>query len=554
MQIKLALAKATRVLGMSLLAVAVASPVTALAQDEEEEATDPDPEKVEEAAGPAAAPPPSATTPPPPPAPPAPPPSPFSLQVKGFVSGSIMMQDGVSAAGNYNLFLFNGVRANTTDKWMYGGDVRQSQLKFFITGPTLIGAVPQAGFDFDMLGGQQIQNTPGLISAPTTALAPTLNAMGMPVVDAMGNIVPRVIQVPGGAATGTSAQGDENILPRVRLAYLELNWNAGEDILRIGQFHNLIVPMIPASLGHIGAPLGYGAGQLGWRAPGITYQHTFKIGEATSLSAAIQLNRNNWADNIPTCPGSTPLPDSAPAQSAPGAATNCLPNGVSFAEASALPQIQARVMLSGPPKPSPFPLYAPNAWQLHLVGVWDQKDASGVGLEKPANATYNDTLTTAIVSAGFKATLGPVLVAGHGWYGKNAGSLFGHIFAMQHPQMGNISGFGGWGQAGFSFTQQLTLWFFGGIDKPNKAEILKAMGGSYYTQNVQLCAMLSFVAGPLAFSLEYMRVMSDFTYTLPAMPERPAMGDMPAVPAMAAREVPVSTALNQIALSGAFFF
>lgn len=524
MQIKLALAKAKRSLGLGILAVAVSSPVTAFAQEAEEGEDDPVEEtEAEKAAGPSAAPPPSATTPPPPPAaPPAPPPSPFSLAVKGFVSGSIMMQDGASAAGNYNLFLFNSTR--NADGWMYGGDVRQSQLKFFITGPTLIGAVPTAGFDFDMLGGQQIQSTPGQI-APITRFDPmTMTTTTL-----------------GSAPTGTSAQGDENILPRVRLAYLELNWGGGQDIVRIGQFHNLIVPMIAASLSHIGAPLGYGAGQLGWRAPGITYQHTFKLSDTTSLAASIQLNRNNWADNLPACPATgTPLELDAP-PAATSRANNCLPHGVSLGEASALPQIQARLMLSGPPKPSPFPMYAPNAWQVHLVGVWDQKDASGFGLDPEPGATYNDKLTTAIVSAGFKATLGPVLVAGHGWYGKNAGSLFGHIFAMQHPQAGDINGFGGWGQVGFSITPQLALWAFGGIDKPNKDDIVRAMG-SYYTQNVQLAAMLSFVAGPLAFSLEYMRVMSEFT-------RGTVMTPMGAIP-----EQQFSNAMNQIALSGAFFF
>lgn len=530
MQIRLALAKAKRSLGLSVLAVAVSSPVTAFAQEPEEGEDDPVEETAaEKAAGPSAAPPPSATTPPPPPAPPAPPPSPFTLSVKGFVSGTIAMQDMAGGAnGNYNLFLFGPAAEPTTDKWMYGGDVRQSQLKFFITGPTLIGAVPTAGFDFDLLGGHQINSVPGQV-APVTMFNPT-TMMNTPT----GQYVP----------TGTSAQGDENILPRVRLAYLELNWNGGEDILRIGQFHNLIVPMIPASLSHIGAPLGYGAGQLGWRAPGITYQHTFKLSDTTSLAASIQLNRNNWADNVPSCAAGQGTVTPGAMGGAP-TFNNCVPNGVSLAESSALPQIQARVMLSGPPKPSPFPLYAPNAWQLHLVGVWDQKDASGLGAEIPAGLNLKDTLTTTIVSAGFKVSLGPLLVAGHGWYGKNAGSLFGHIFATQHPALGDINGFGGWGQVGFSLTPQLAIWAFGGIDKPNEADIRRTMR-NYYIQNVQLAGMISFVAGPLAFSLEYLRLMSDFAFA--AVPASPATMNMP-VP-----ERTVSVAANQIAASAAFFF
>jgi hypothetical protein len=218
---------------------------------------------------------------------------------------------------------------------------------------------------------------------------------------------------------------------------------------------------------------------------------------------------------------------------------------VSLAESSALPQVQARLMLSGPPKPSPFPMYAPNAWQLHLVGVWDQKDATGLGAEPAAGAMFKDTLNTMVVSAGFKASLGPVLIAGHGWYGKNAGSLFGHIFAQQHPQTGDINGFGGWGQVGFSLTPQLAIWAFGGIDKPNEADIRRTMG-NYYIQNIQLAGMISFVAGPLAFSLEYLRLMSDFAWS--ARPASPATGNMP-VP-----ERTTSSTGNQIALTGAFFF
>lgn len=527
MQIRIALAKAKRLLGMTVLAVAVASPIAAYAQEAEEgeegenlEPAAPDEKATPVQPGPAATPPAIANLPAPPP-PPAAPPSPFSFAIKGFVSGSIMAQDVASASGNYNLFLFGPTRpANApTDKWFYGGDVRQSQLKFFITGPTLIGATPMAGFDFDLLGGNQINSVPGAV-VPISQF----NAM------TMMNGAPL-----GFAPTGTSAQGDENILPRVRLAYLELNWGGGADILRIGQFHNLLVPMIAASLGHIGAPLGYGAGQLGWRAPGITYQHTFKLSDTVGLAASIQLNRNNWADNVPTCPG-TPPTGSPP--TATSAMNNCVPNGVSLAEASMLPQVQARLMLSGPPKPSPFPMYAPNAWQVYVVGVWDQKDASGFGAKA---AMGNDTLSTTIVEGGFKVGLGPVLLAGNAWYGKNAGSAFGHIFTMQHPSAGDITGFGAWGQIGFNLTPELALWWFTGIDKPNEADIRKtSVTGAGYIQNIQMVAQLSYVVGPLAFSLEYMRIMSDL-----------------ALPAVAALNLPQSVesaSANQIALSGAFFF
>jgi hypothetical protein len=64
----------------------------------------------------------------------------------------------------------------------------------------------------------------------------------------------------GSAPTFTgSAYGDESLLPRIRVAYVELNWGGGTDILRVGQFHNLLLPQIAASANHTGTPLGYGA-------------------------------------------------------------------------------------------------------------------------------------------------------------------------------------------------------------------------------------------------------------------------------------------------------
>ena len=108
---------------------------------------------------------------------------------------------------------------------------------------------------------------------------------------------------------------------------------------------------------------------------------------------------------------------------------------------------------------------------------------------------------------------------------------------MQHPAAGDINGFGAWGQLGVSLTPQLALWAFGGIDKPKEADIRKTIGGGYI-QNVQLVGMASFVAGPLAFSLEYMRLMSDLATVNPAN----------------GMQIVQSGTANQISLTGAFFF
>jgi hypothetical protein len=278
----------------------------------------------------------------------------------------------------------------------------------------------------------------------------------------------------------------------MRTAYVELNWDAGENVLRVGQFHNLLLAMISASGLHP-ATLGYGAGQLGWRSPGITYLHKWKLSEDMNLDLGLQINRNSWLDNAPSC---------APGMAPP--AMNCVPGGVSLGEASLLPQFEARLILSGGVAESPWLYYAPNIWQVYLVGHWDRKDLSGVGGDAitPAGATVmqRDSMDTAILEGGFKLKLGPVLVASNGWYGKNSGNVYGNLLQQQLPNMGDVSGFGAWGQVGLSFTRQISLWGFVGIDRPNQDEALEA--GLTRLQNIQIGTMLAYSAGTFTVTLE----------------------------------------------------
>jgi hypothetical protein len=421
--------------------------------------------------------PPAAAAPPatPPAAPPKP--SPFTFTLKGFVSGSIYMQDTAFLSGQGNGAIF-GPADLPTDKWALGADVRQTQLKFMVAGPEVLGgATPTAVVEVDMLGGHQVSSVP----APTSLVT---------VRDGMGNTVGT-----GAVSNGvtSSAQGDESVLPRLRLAYAELNWGAGTHQLRVGQQHNLLILMIPASASHIGVPLGYAAGQLGWRTPGVTYLHKMSVGNDTKLDLHLQINRNSWIDNFPVC-GAGMAP--------PAAGANCLPAGVSMGEASGLPQVEGRLMLSSGKAPSPWPYYMPNVWMIYLVGHWDQKDLSGVGAR--AQAPARDTMQTVIGALGFKASLGPLVIAANGWYGKNAGGVYGHVIQMQVPSAPDVSGFGGWGQLGFSVSKELSFWAFGGIDKPNESEAKAA--SLTRLQNVQVAGQAVYRDGPYALSLELVHI------------------------------------------------
>jgi hypothetical protein len=425
---------------------------------------------------PIAPPPPSIAGPfPQPPAPPAPPPvkpSPFVFALHGFVSGGIYLQDAAFASGQGGSAIF-GPNKLDSDRWFLGGDVRQTQLKFTIKGPEVFGgATPMGVVELDLLGGNQVTTVPG----PTTTVR-----------DPMGGVIGT-----GNNAAVSAATGDESVLPRLRLAYAELNWGEGTDQLRVGQQHNLLVYIIPASASHIGVPLGYGAGQLGWRTPGITYLHRFALPNDMRLDVHLQVNRNSWIDNFPVC-GAGPQP--------PAAGGNCLPSGISMGEASALPQFEARVIFASGKTPSPWPYYPASDFTVYAIGHWDQKDLSGIGANA---ATGRDTMTTLIGDLGFKVALGPAIVAGNAWYGKNAGGVYGNMLQMQLPSAPDVTGFGAWGQVGASITKELSVWAFGGIDQPTESEAIAA--GFTRLQNVQVAGQVAYKEGPVAVGLELLHI------------------------------------------------
>lgn len=425
--------------------------------------------------------------PPPVPSPPAFGTSPFTFSFKGTVAISMFAQSVPSLGGN-GLAALTAPAPSLGDSWLIGADVRQTRFSLNASGPQLLGASTLASIEMEFGGGNQVTSV-GVF--PTAAPVTVTSIGGMPM-SGTG-----VVGIP----FQSSAQGDESLLPRLRTAYVEFNWDAGTNVLRFGQYHNLLLAMVSASGAHP-AVLGYGAGQLGWREPGVTYSHRFTLSDSVKLDVALQLNRNSWNDNASGCTPGTPA---APPM------TNCLPYNVSLGEAG-LPQVEGRIMLLGPLAPSPWPHYAPTAWQLYVVGHYDQKDLSGIGFNTSMPA-LRDSMTTYIIEGGGKIKLGPVQIAANGWYGQNAGGVFGHIFQMQGPDKPDVTGFGVWGQAGLSLSQNFSLWFFTGIDQPNKVQAMAAKFNSL--QNMQLCGMIAYVDGPLMMSLEYFYIATTTLQTNP---------------------------------------
>lgn len=433
-----------------------------------------------------------------------PPPSPFAFVVKGLVSGSMFLQNIPSALNGGSLAF--ATNKPITDGWFLGGDVRQTRLTFTIRGPEVFGGATPTGVAEMDLGGYNYQI---LASSGLFAVGGVSNGMG------------GTITVPLGFNIATNeSRFDENLVPHIRLAYVELNWNNSQNVLRVGQYHNLLLGMIAGSASHIALPLGYGAGQLGWRSPGITYLHRFPLSATSSLDIGFQINRNSWRDELPNCNTNPPLP----VQQAQAA--NCLPYGVSVGEASMLPQVEGRIMAFGGMAENPLPFYLPVKWLAYITAHWDRKDLSGVGtdaLPPTTGVLYRNSMDTFVTQAGFKTQLGPLLIAANGWYGKNAGNVFGHIFQMQNLNGPDVTGFGGWGQLGLGVTKNLSLWGFGGIDQPDETQVRNAgatlqVAGVTMLRNVQIMGQIAYTDGPVQVGLEVMYVMSTALVALPGNP------------------------------------
>ena len=94
----------------------------------------------------------------------------------------------------------------------------------------------------------------------------------------------------------TGSYGDVSIIPRIRVAYAELNWGNGSTIIQIGQQNMLTIGTIPQSLSHIAFPATYAAGTVGWRQPGIWGWHTF--GDDLKFEFAWSIQKSGWANTV----------------------------------------------------------------------------------------------------------------------------------------------------------------------------------------------------------------------------------------------------------------
>jgi hypothetical protein len=378
----------------------------------------------------------------------APAPSPFKFEFHGFASGTLWAQDG-SWTGSGGSAIIVGLNQPTEDKLSFGADARQSRFNWSVTGPAVMrGATPKAVLEIDFFGGWTAGN--------------------------VGNI---------------------HQLPRLRVAYAELNW-AGANRIIFGQNYDLTAALGPVSLAHIGAPYFLSSGNMGFRRPGLFGYHTFgdlKAKDSMKVEFAWEVGRAQWTDAGTVGAGAcTGLPGSGVGGSV---------GGVCAGEASGLPAVQARIAVSKGAQYSAF-----------IAGHWNRVDRNGAGnTDSTAASTPIGQRPLDVIGGniGGKAVFGPVTLAAAGYVGKNLAPLYGGISQSFYTTGGDVHEYGFWGQLGFNFTKELSIWGFAGQDKINDKDI---PGSSFaIDRHTNFAGLLQYRDGGYALGLEYLHGRANYT-------------------------------------------
>ena len=346
----------------------------------------------------------------------------FVFELHGFTSLTMFAQDAQFAAGTSPATgqqALNTIKTWSTDKLVLGFDIRQTRLNLSVRGPAVLGgAIPKAVVEFDMFGP---------------------------------------------AAGDGGSFGDVSVLPRVRLAFVELKW-AGS-VIQFGQQNMLTIGMIPQSLRGIAFPMSYAAGTVGWRQPGIFGYHT--MGGDTRFEFAWAVMRSSWQNTV--------------------AADN-----LNFGPASGLPAFEARGKL----------MFG-KVFDFWMSGHWQQVDRNGPGVIE--NKAQNSTLTTALGTVGMKLDTGLLVLGGSAWWGKNAAPLLGNVVQFMPVTVLNVPqifGYGGWAQLGLNFSKEFSIWYMYGIDHPVYEDIFAARMNILRNQNS--VAMVRYQSGNFAMGAEWL--------------------------------------------------
>lgn len=396
----------------------------------------------------------------------------WTFALKGFVSMSAAYQKGAFGLSEGQQSLYSATGANVKDATSLTFDVRQSRFNFSVRGPQVFGgATPTGVLEIDFFQG-----------------------------------------------FGAGNFGDVSLMNRLRTAYSELNW--GDHKLQVGQQNDLLFAMAPTSISHIGFPLGYMTGNLGWRRPGVFGYHTLKL-PAVTLEGAWEVGRSQWADSA-ACTVA-PVPTGTTGCSGIGGAAAGTPGGITYGEASASPAIEGRVTATVGKLLTAF-----------VAGHWNQVDLngySGTGAVFGA-ASEKRTLSVLAYNAGAKLTYPlandmAVTLAATGFMGNNTYPLISNMNTGTAPNStANFGTFrvglngqdlptwGYWAQAGFNLSKEFSLWGFYGQQQMDEKKLVRSFGAAQPTatayQNATTNLMAMYRDGGYGVSLEWINFKTKY--------------------------------------------
>jgi hypothetical protein len=272
--------------------------------------------------------------------------------------------------------------------------------------------------------------------------------------------------------------GEVSVYSRVRLAYAEMKWE--NDLLRLGQDHNLILGLLPESIGHLAYPATYFNGMIGWREPGAGYFHTIPF-DSSKLELALQINKSDWQN--PADFGTSTVQDL----------------NVDYGQLSGYPGIEARVKFTSE--------HATAYVAAHFNHVGGGR-ASAL-LVPPAPAVTRDWDVVAGV-AGVKLTAFSATLLANVYVGKNLGPLLGDL--LQFPGTNDINEWGGWAQLGYDVTSHLNVWLVGGLARPSTGDLeASGAGNAMFTarsEDSMVGAMVRYQQSGFAFGPEFYHVVA----------------------------------------------
>jgi len=333
-------------------------------------------------------------------------------------------------------FVFNGqgpllALAKPTDGgFATGADIRQSRFNFSVAGPKVFGgATPKAVLEIDLFG----------------------------------------LDSPGG-------YGEVSAYMRTRLAYAELNW--GNDIIRVGQDHQLILGVIPESMGHMAFPVTYWNGMLGWREPGAGYFHTIPMDDA-KLELAVQVMKSDWAN--PYDFGNSTLSDL----------------GMDYGQLSGWPGVEGRVKYSS----EHFMVFVAGHYN-HVMGT----HAADVVAGPMMPPTRNWDVIAGV--AGLKLSVAGFTLSGSAYYGQNTAPLLGE--QLNFVSANDVGEWGLWGQAGYDIMKELNISAIGGTSQPSKSDLQKVapMTGGFRASSAVIGGMIRYKEGGFAVGPEFYHVIA----------------------------------------------